>query len=80
MCVRERDVQVWKNFEVYFKWGWNMSPFNINSVVFHVDDFNYVKTIDPFRLINTLSATVARPLTDCRAKIVRFSLSIIFNK
>ena len=25
----------------------------------------------------TLSATVARPLTDCRAKIVRFPLSIV---
>jgi hypothetical protein len=27
------------------------------------------KTISPFRLIHTLSATVARPLTDCRAQI-----------
>jgi hypothetical protein len=45
---RERDVQVWKNFEVYFKWGWNMSPFNINSVVFHVDDFNYGRRSQPY--------------------------------
>jgi hypothetical protein len=45
---RERDVQVLKNFEVYFKWGWNMSPFNINSVVFHVDDFNYGRRSQPY--------------------------------
>jgi hypothetical protein len=32
---RERDVEIWKNFKVYFKWGWNKSPFDINSVVFH---------------------------------------------
>ena len=38
---RERDEQVWKNDNVYFKWGWNKSPFDINSVVFHFDDFNY---------------------------------------
>jgi hypothetical protein len=37
------------------------------------------KTIAPFRLIYTLSATIARPLNDCRAKIVRFSLSIVFR-
>jgi hypothetical protein len=29
----ERDVQVGKNAKVYFKWGWNKSPFD--SVVFH---------------------------------------------
>ena len=34
---RERDVQVWNNVKVYFKWGWNKSPFD--SVVFHFDDF-----------------------------------------
>ena len=38
---RERDVEVWKNFKVYLKWGWNKSPFYIISVVFHFDDFNY---------------------------------------
>jgi hypothetical protein len=32
---RERDVKVWKHLKVYFKCGWNMSPFDINSVVFH---------------------------------------------
>ena len=37
---RERDVQVWKNVKVYVKWGWNKSPFDINSAVFHFDDFN----------------------------------------
>jgi hypothetical protein len=36
--------------------------------------FNY----DIFNLIYSLSATVARPLTDCRVKLVRFSLSIVF--
>jgi hypothetical protein len=35
---RERDVQVWKHVKVYFKWGSNMSPFDINSVVFHFND------------------------------------------
>jgi hypothetical protein len=24
----ERDVQVGKNAKVYFKWGWNKSPFD----------------------------------------------------
>jgi hypothetical protein len=42
---RERDIQVVKNFKVYFKWGWNKSPFDINSVVFHFDDFNYGRQI-----------------------------------
>jgi hypothetical protein len=34
---RERDVrvQVLQNVKVYFKWGWNKSPFDINSVAFH---------------------------------------------
>jgi hypothetical protein len=36
---RERDVQVWKNDKVYFKWVWNKSPFDINSVVFHFDEY-----------------------------------------
>jgi hypothetical protein len=30
---RERDVQVWKNVKVYFKWGWNKTPFDINSFI-----------------------------------------------
>jgi len=38
---RERDVQAEQNVKVYFKWGWNKSPFDIISVVFHFDDFNY---------------------------------------
>ena len=42
---RERDVQSWKIFKVHFKWGWNKSPFDINSVVFHFDDFNYGRRI-----------------------------------
>jgi hypothetical protein len=44
---RERDIKVWKNFKVYFKWGWNKSPFDINSVVFHFDDFNYGRRSQP---------------------------------
>jgi hypothetical protein len=44
---REHDVKVWKNFKVYFKWGggWNKSPFDINSVVFHFDYSNYGRGI-----------------------------------
>jgi hypothetical protein len=38
---REREIQVWKNFKVYFEWGWNNLPFDINSGVFHFDNFNY---------------------------------------
>jgi hypothetical protein len=45
---RERDVQVWKNVKVYFKWGWNKSPFDINSVVFHFDDSNYGRRSQPY--------------------------------
>ena len=45
---RERDVQVWKNVKVYFKWGWNKSPFDTNSVVFHFDDFNYGRRSQPY--------------------------------
>jgi hypothetical protein len=45
---RERDVKVWKNVKVYFKWGWNMSPFDINSVVFHFEDFNYGRRSQPY--------------------------------
>jgi hypothetical protein len=45
---RERDVQVWKNVKVYFKWGWNKSPFDINSVVFHFDEFNYGRRSQPY--------------------------------
>jgi hypothetical protein len=46
---RERDVEVWKNCKVYFKWDWNMSPFDINSVVFHFDDFNYERRSQSFQ-------------------------------
>jgi hypothetical protein len=35
---RERDVQVWKHDKVYFKWGGNRTPFDINSVVFALRD------------------------------------------
>ena len=45
---RERDVQVLKNVQVYFKWGWNKSPFDINSVVFHFDDSNYGRRSQPY--------------------------------
>jgi hypothetical protein len=41
---RERDVGVWKNFKVYFKWCCNKSPFDINSLVFHFDDLSYFKS------------------------------------
>ena len=47
---RERDVEVWKNVKVYFKWGWSKSSFDINSVVFHFDDFNYGRRSQPFFL------------------------------
>jgi hypothetical protein len=33
---------------VYFKWGWSKSPFDINSVVFHFDDFNYGRRSQPY--------------------------------
>jgi hypothetical protein len=29
-------------------WGWNKSPFDINSVVFHFDDFNYGRRSQPY--------------------------------
>jgi hypothetical protein len=47
---RKRDVQVLKNGKVYFKWGWNKTPFDINSVVhvFHFDDFNYGRWSQPY--------------------------------
>jgi hypothetical protein len=45
---RERDVQVWKNVKIYIKWGWNKSSFDINSVVFHFDDFNYGRRSQPY--------------------------------
>ena len=48
---RERDVHAGKNVKVYFKWGWNKSPFDINSVVFHVDDFNYGRRITTIFLL-----------------------------
>jgi hypothetical protein len=32
----------------YFKWGWNKTPFDINSVVFHFDDFNYGRWSQPY--------------------------------
>jgi hypothetical protein len=34
--------------KVYFKWGWNKSPFDINSVVFHFDDSNYGRRSQPY--------------------------------
>jgi hypothetical protein len=43
-----RDLKVWKNVKVYYKWGWNKSPFDINSVVFHFDDFNYGRRSQPY--------------------------------
>jgi hypothetical protein len=51
---RERDVrvQVLQNVKVYFKWGWNKSPFDINSVVFHFDDSNYGRR--PYCLSNRI--------------------------
>ena len=45
---RERDVQVCKNVKVNFKWGWNNSSFDINSVVFHFDDLNYGRRSQPY--------------------------------
>jgi hypothetical protein len=55
---RERDVKVWKNFKVYFKWGWNKSPFDINSVVFHVDDFNYGRRSQPYLFFKNCNPAV----------------------
>jgi hypothetical protein len=49
---RERDVKVLKNVKVYFKWVWNKSPFDINSVVFNVDDFNYGRRSQPYLFYN----------------------------
>jgi hypothetical protein len=49
---RERDVQKWKNVKVYFKWRWNMSSFDINSVVFHFEDFNYGRRSQPYFFSN----------------------------
>jgi hypothetical protein len=40
--------QVLQNVKVYFKWGWNKSPFDINSVVFHFDDSNYGRRSQPY--------------------------------
>jgi hypothetical protein len=48
---RERDVKVWNNFKVYLKLGWNKSSFDINSVVFHSDDFSYGRRITTIFLI-----------------------------
>jgi hypothetical protein len=45
---RERDVEVWKNVKEYFKWGRRKSPFDINSVGFHFDDFNYGRRSQPY--------------------------------
>ena len=48
--VKDRElvhhVQVWKNVKVYFKWGWNKSPYD--SVVFHFDDFDYGRRSQPY--------------------------------
>ena len=51
---RERDIEVWKNFEVHSKWGWNNSPFDIKSVVFHFDDFNYGRRSQPYLFLTIL--------------------------
>jgi hypothetical protein len=48
VLVSLSHVQVLKNVQVYFKWGWNKSPFDINSVVFHFDDFNYGRRSQPY--------------------------------
>ena len=53
---RERDVQVLKNVKVYFKWGWTKSPFDINSAVFHFEDFNYERRSQPYFFNNCNSA------------------------
>jgi hypothetical protein len=45
---RQCEVKVWKNVKVYFKWGWSKSPFDINSVVFHFDYFNYGRRSQPY--------------------------------
>ena len=45
---RERDVQVLKNAQVYFKWGWNKSPFIliwlyfILTILIMEDDYNHI--------------------------------------
>ena len=44
---RVHDVYVGKKFNVSFKWGWTKSHFDINSVVFHFDDFNYGRRLQP---------------------------------
>jgi hypothetical protein len=36
-----RDIELGKNVNVYYKWDWNKSHFDINSVIFRFDDFNY---------------------------------------
>ena len=53
---RERDVEVWKNVKVYFKWGWNKSPFDIDLVVFHFDDFNYGRRSQPYFFFNNCNS------------------------
>jgi hypothetical protein len=47
---RERDVrvQVLQNVKVNFKWGWNKSSFDINSVLFHFDDSKYGRRSQPY--------------------------------
>jgi hypothetical protein len=55
---RERDVKVLKNVKVYFKWVWNKSTFDINSVVFNVDDFNYGRRSQPYLFYNNCNPAV----------------------
>jgi hypothetical protein len=46
-------------------WGWNKSPFDINSVVFHVDDFNYGRRITTIFLLiiaSQLGVLFAEPI------------------
>ena len=66
---RERNVQVWKHFKVYFKYGWNMSPLDINSVVFHFDDFNYGRRSQPYFINNWVIFQKMKTLCDLKGEI-----------
>jgi hypothetical protein len=40
---------LWKTERISrLKWGWNKSPFDINSIAFHFDDFNYGRRSQPY--------------------------------
>jgi hypothetical protein len=43
---------------INFKWGWNKSPFDISSVVFHFDDFNYGRRSQPYFFLNNCNSAV----------------------